>query len=89
VSPVFRIPPPFDAWMILNYDGVKWALNDHEMFSSHVPAPPWFLFCDPPAQTKLRALIARAFTPRTVADLEPRVAKCRAPFSTARWDAAQ
>jgi cytochrome P450 len=48
---------------------VKWALNDHETFSSRVPAPQWFIFFDPPAHTKLRALISQAFTPRMVANL--------------------
>ena len=53
---------------------VKWALNDHEVFSSRVPAPRnWFIFFDPPAHTKLRALISQAFTPRMIADLEPRI----------------
>ncbi|HEV3200968.1 MAG TPA: cytochrome P450, partial [Bryobacteraceae bacterium] len=72
-SPVLRVPPPFDAWMIFEYDSVNWALNDHETFSSRVPAPQWFIFFDPPAHTKLRALISRAFTPRMVANLEPRI----------------
>jgi len=44
----------------------------HETFSSAVPAPPnWFIFMDPPAHTKLRALISRAFTPRMIVNLEP------------------
>ena len=72
-SPVLRVPPPFDAWMIFDYDGVKWVLNDHETFSSRVPAPQWFIFFDPPAHTKLRALISRAFTPKMIANLEPRI----------------
>jgi len=72
-SPLVRIPPPFDAWMILDYDAVKWTLNDHATFSSHVPAPPWFIFSDPPEHTKLRALVSQAFTPRTVARMEPRI----------------
>ena len=73
-SPVFHVPPPFDAWLIFDYEGVKQALNDHETFSSRVPAPPhWFLFFDPPSHTKQRALISRAFTPRVVANLEPRI----------------
>jgi cytochrome P450 len=50
-------------------------LNDHETFSSRVPAPQWFLFFDPPEHTKLRALISRAFTPRMVARLEPRISE--------------
>jgi cytochrome P450 len=72
-SPLLRVPPPFNAWMIFDYDGVKRALNDHETFSSRVPAPPWFIFLDPPEHAKLRALISRAFTPRMVANLEPRI----------------
>jgi cytochrome P450 len=74
-SPVLHIPPPFNGWMLFDYDSVKWALNDHETFSSRVPAPRnWFIFFDPPAHTKLRALISRAFTPRMIANLEPRIA---------------
>jgi len=72
-SPVLRVPPPMDAWMILDYEGVKWVLNDHDTFSSRVPAPPWFIFFDPPQHTKLRALISRAFTPRMIAGLEARI----------------
>jgi cytochrome P450 len=72
-SPLLRVPPPFNAWMIFDYEGVKWALNDHETFSSSVPAPKWFIFFDPPAHTKLRALISQAFTPRMVANLDPRI----------------
>lgn len=75
-SPVFRVDPPFDAWLIFDYQGVKQALSDHETFSSRVPAPPnWFLFFDPPRHTKLRGLIMRAFTPRVIANLEPRIAE--------------
>src|SRR6185436_3938705 len=53
-------------------------LNDQETFSSNPgtanhPAPPWIIFMDPPRHTKLRALVARAFTPRVVTNLEPRI----------------
>jgi cytochrome P450 len=73
-SPVFHAPPPFDMWMIFDYEGVKRALSDHDAFSSAVPAPKnWFTFFDPPRHTKLRALIMRAFTPRVVASLEPQI----------------
>jgi cytochrome P450 len=74
ISPVVRVPPPFDAWMIFDYDGVKRALYDQAVFSSLVPAPKnWFIFSDPPSHTKLRGLIVRAFTPRVVANLESRI----------------
>ena len=71
---VLHVPPPFDGWLIFDYDGVRRALADHEAFSSAVPAPRhWFMFYDPPRHTKLRALISRAFTPRVIANLEPRI----------------
>jgi cytochrome P450 len=73
-SPVLHAPPPFDHWMIFDYDGVKRVLSDHEVFSSAVPAPRnWFNFNDPPRHTKLRGLLTQAFTPRVVANLEPRI----------------
>jgi cytochrome P450 len=78
-SPVFHLAA-FDLWIILDYDGVRRALTDHDTFSSdlsHVPGHGnpgnWFIFFDPPRHTKLRALIAKAFTPRVVASLEPRI----------------
>ena len=76
-SPVLH-EPRTDLWMIFDYDGVKRTLTDHEAFSSII-APPtaatsqWLVFLDPPRHTKLRALIMRAFTPRAVAGLEPRI----------------
>jgi cytochrome P450 len=78
-SPVFHLAP-FDLWMLFDFEGVKRALADHEAFSSDLSHAPgggnpgeWFLFFDPPRHTKLRALISRAFTPRVVANLEPRI----------------
>jgi cytochrome P450 len=78
-APVFHLAP-FDLWMIFDFEGVKRALVDHDAFSSdlsHVPGSgnpgEWFIFFDPPRHTKLRALIAKAFTPRVVANLEPRI----------------
>jgi cytochrome P450 len=71
-SPVFR-DPASGHWMVFDYDGVKRVLNDHETFSSRNGPADWLLFTDPPRQTKLRGLIAQAFTPRSVAGLEPRI----------------
>jgi cytochrome P450 len=78
-SPVFHYVP-FDLWMIFDFDGVKRALADHEDFTSnlsrgsgHGNPGEWFIFYDPPRHTKLRALISKAFTPRVVANLEPRI----------------
>jgi cytochrome P450 len=78
-SPVFYFAP-FDLWMIFDYEGVKRALVDHEGFTSNLSRASgrgnpgeWFIFFDPPRHTKLRALISKAFTPRVVANLEPRI----------------
>src|SRR5262249_25357097 len=78
-SPVFHVAP-LDLWMIFDFDGVRRALVDHDAFSSDLSRVPgqgnpgqWFIFFDPPRHTKLRALIAKAFTPRVVAGLEPRI----------------
>jgi cytochrome P450 len=72
-SPVFHVPA-FRAWLVFDYEGVKRVTGDHDVFSSAVPGPEnWFFFTDPPRHTRLRALIVRAFTPRSVADLEPRI----------------
>ncbi|HEX2571088.1 MAG TPA: cytochrome P450 [Polyangia bacterium] len=70
--------PRSGLWMIFDYEGVKRALTDHEAFSSIVTpptgkAPDWLVFSDPPRHTKLRGLILRAFTPRSIAALEPRI----------------
>jgi cytochrome P450 len=76
-SPVLHVPQ-LDLWMIFDYDGVKRTLNDQVAFSSSMftakrANPPWFIFFDAPQHTKLRALVMRAFTPRMVANLEPRI----------------
>jgi cytochrome P450 len=38
-SPVLRVPPPFNAWLVFDYASVQRVLKDHESFSSRVPAP--------------------------------------------------
>ncbi len=76
VSPTLRAPR--GIWMLFDYESVKWALHDHETFSSRA-APPgggpldWLIFQDPPRHTKLRGIVTRAFTPRAIAGIEPRV----------------
>lgn len=73
-SPVLHVPPPFNGWMVFDYETVKWIMTDHASFSSRIPAPNFsFIFTDPPDHTRLRNLISRAFTPRAIADLEPAI----------------
>jgi cytochrome P450 len=70
--------PQSDMWLVFDYESVKRVLTDHEAFSSIVTpptgkAPDWLVFSDPPRHTKLRGIIMRAFTPRSIANLEPRI----------------
>lgn len=71
-SPLFR-EPGSNLWMIFDYDGVKQVLTDHDTFSSKAGPAEWMVFLDPPRHTKLRSLISQAFTPRSIANLEPRI----------------
>ena len=70
--------PASDAWFVLDYDSVRLVLSDVEHFSSDMRHagrgnPDWIIFMDPPRQPKLRGLISRAFSPRSVAELEPSI----------------
>jgi cytochrome P450 len=65
-------------WMVFDYESVKRALHDPETFSSRAGPPgggplDWLIFQDPPIHTKLRGIIMRTFTPRAIAELEPRI----------------
>jgi cytochrome P450 len=76
-SPVLH-EPQSGAWLVLDYDGVKRTLHDQDAFASAVspeggPTSRWLIFMDPPRHGRLRALVAKAFTPRVVEALEPRV----------------
>jgi cytochrome P450 len=74
-APVVR-DPATGLWMLFDHESVKRALNDHDTFSSAVTrgqAAKWLVFIDPPRHVKLRALVMRAFMPKSVAALETRI----------------
>jgi cytochrome P450 len=84
VKPILNIGR-YDLWFATRYDDVKRVLSDYENFSSDFrrafnleeefdPGEKVSLIAsDPPIHTKLRGLVSRAFTPRAVTNLEPRI----------------
>src|SRR4051794_35481530 len=77
-SPVCRLDP-FGHIAVSRYDDVVSVLRNPKVFSSfHVsnqvmePGPS-MVAQDPPGHTRLRAVVNKAFTPASIAALEPRV----------------
>ncbi len=76
--PVYRCKP-FDFWVLSRYADVEMAARQPEVFSSaqgigpdHQPGSS-MIVKDPPEHTRLRKLVSKAFTPRMVETLAPRV----------------
>jgi cytochrome P450 len=76
-SPV-REAPGMGMWTVARYDDVAYVLRNHALFSSKAmgaigTAGRTIINTDPPEHTDLRGVVNRVFTPRMVADLEPRI----------------
>jgi cytochrome P450 len=67
-----------DAWVLTDYADVDMVLRDNRRFGNggrdfgYIPQVS-MLDLDPPEHTKVRGLVSRGFTPRSVAALEPRI----------------
>ena len=68
-----------DFWALSRYADVEWAARLPEVFSSAQGVGPdrqegaSMITKDPPEHTRLRKLVSKAFTPRMVSQLEPRI----------------
>ncbi|MDJ1132838.1 cytochrome P450 family protein [Streptomyces iconiensis] len=85
-GPVHRVRTPEGplAWLVVGHRAVRDLLGDERLSKAWANASPeagtnvvsagtHMLVADPPDHTRLRKLIAKEFTPRRVAALEPRV----------------
>ena len=92
-----------DAWVLSRHADVDAVLRDFRRFSndqrkrdpvrrrrSTLPQIPYptILFLDPPDHTRLRSLVNKAFTPKAVADLEPRIRRMTRTLLDAAADPA-
>ncbi len=82
-QPVYYAPE-FNSWFITRYGDVQRVIANADLFSSQQAirgGPPIdegktarpLLWTDPPRHRQLRSLVSQAFTPRTIADLAPRI----------------
>jgi cytochrome P450 len=74
-----------ELWLALGYQAVRQVLSDPRFSREEATRPggpvtnqtganpALLLSMDPPRHTRIRHLMAKAFSPRTVADLEPRI----------------
>ncbi len=73
----------FGNWNVFRYADVQRVLSDHESFSSDQsagapanrgnPMMASLIAIDPPRHAHLRALVNKAFTPRAISELAPRI----------------
>lgn len=83
-NPVYWVES-LQSWAVSRYDDVAYIAKNAQAFSSApivpailgelnpVPEVNWLISTDPPAHMPLRKLVNKAFTPRMVAGLEPRI----------------
>ncbi len=82
-APVFY-DPRMGIWQVFRYDDALHVLTDPATYSSEPvagsrqPRQPSILGMDEPRHHRLRAIVARAFTPRSVAELAPRITEITA-----------
>ena len=91
---------PLRVASVFRYDDCQAILRDPDQWSSEFPVterlgdaadlpPPSMIGTDPPAHTRLRSLVGKAFTPRIVSRLEPRMHEVAAELVDAALEAGE
>lgn len=65
--------PQRGTWTLFRYDDVQRALKDDEHLTAERGGSRSMLSSDPPRHTRLRAFASRAFTPKAIRALRPRI----------------
>lgn len=65
--------PQLQLWEVYRYADIQTVLGDPQTFSSDASVLQTMATMDPPRHTQLRRLVARAFSAKLIADLEPRI----------------
>jgi cytochrome P450 len=71
---ILAAPPwraPSGAYVVSKHATMREVLGDYEKFGQHLAPWPNFHRLNPPEHTRLRKLVSRAFTPKSVASLGP------------------
>ncbi len=79
-----------DMWIVTGFDEASACLRRHDEFSSAIAAGGTgigssMIFADPPEHTRLRNVVSKAFTPRSIAALEPRIREIAREL-LAKWE---
>src|ERR1700740_1212968 len=69
---ILDAPPwraPSGAYVISKYSTLREVLGDHETFGQHLAPWPNFHRLNPPEHSRMRKLVSKAFTPKSIAAL--------------------
>jgi cytochrome P450 len=70
---ILEVPPwraPSGAYVISKYTTLREVLGDHETFGQHLAPWPNFHRLNPPEHSRMRKLVSKAFTPKSIAALQ-------------------
>jgi hypothetical protein len=73
---ILDVPPwraPSGAYVISKYTTLREVLGDHEAFGQHLAPWPNFHRLNPPEHSRMRKLVSKAFTPKSITGLQSEI----------------